>query len=483
MSLTEIQPRRTAHTLFLDFVGYSRLSADSQAAVQVTLQSLVTNLPAFQAARNENQLMVRKTGDGMAVVFFQNIEFPLAAAVALDEVIKHQATSLREQVGANFRLRMGVHSGPVVIVDEDGDGIMDVAGEGINMAQRVMDCGDQGHILVSAAVATAVTGLESWQSLLHDMGIVRVKHDELVHLYNLHGVRPDGTMIGFEALPRKVHEARERARDLAEQEASREKTEQRTTITHYALRATLLLAAFVGVIAILLALWRNSTIDSGDIHHVADVIRKNRLAQENKNKPPKTVTLATPTPSEPENSTPGELVHATVPKVVGMLRPDAEKALASVGLKLALSERTPEVENVTVPVGSIVNQSPPPGEQSVRNGVVFVSLAAGGAGAATPAPEGEHSTFTGVLVDARNFPQLASSTSAGLFGPNDVPLYNAAGITSDEVQAIQLAGTNPLRLSALTAGPNGAALSADDVTRLRALPESVRAKTVILRSE
>ena len=480
MSLTEIQPRRTAHTLFLDFVGYSRLSADSQAAVQVTLQSLVTNLPAFQAARNENQLMVRKTGDGMAVVFFQNIEFPLAAAVALDEVIKHQASSLREQVGANFRLRMGVHSGPVVIVDEDGDGIMDVAGEGINMAQRVMDCGDQGHILVSAAVATAVTGLENWQVLLHDMGIVRVKHDELVHLYNLHGVRPDGTMIGFEALPRKVHEARERARELAEQEASREKTEQRTTITHYALRATLLLAAFVGVIAILLALWRNSTIDSGDIHHVADVIRKNRLAQENKNKPPKTVTLATPTPSEPDNTSMGELVHAMVPKVVGMLRPDAEKALASVGLKLALSKRTPEVENTSVPAGSIVNQSPPPGEQNVDGGTVYVSLARGAAGS-SPGSVDPQVTYTGVLVDARSFTQLGEAQTAGLFGPNEVPLYDAAGITNDEVQAIQQVGANPLRLTASVAGPNGVGLTAEDVEKLRAIPANIRTKTVILR--
>jgi class 3 adenylate cyclase len=68
MSLSEIQPKRTAHTLFVDFVGYSRLSADSQAAVQVALQNLVYNLPAFTAARNEGQLMVRKTGDGMAIV-------------------------------------------------------------------------------------------------------------------------------------------------------------------------------------------------------------------------------------------------------------------------------------------------------------------------------------------------------------------------------------------------------------------------------
>ena len=84
-------------------------------------------------------------------------------------------------------------------------------------------------------------------------------------------------------------------------------------------------------------------------------------------------------------------------------------------------------------------------------------------------------------MDARNFTQLVSAQTVGLFGPNDAPLYTAASITSDEVQAVQAVGTSPLRLTAIVAGANGVGLSAEDVEKLRALPEAVRAKTVVLR--
>lgn len=481
MSLSEIQPKRTAHTLFVDFVGYSRLSADSQAAVQVALQNLVYNLPAFTAARNEGQLMVRKTGDGMAIVFFQDVEFPLAAAVALDEVIKHQTTTLRDQVGANFRLRQGIHSGPVVIVDEDGDGIMDVAGEGINTAQRVMDCGDQGHILVSASVFNLVEERPHWKSLLHDLGIVRVKHDELVHLYSLHGTRPDGTTIGYEALPRKVYEGRERAREQAEQEAARAQEENRTAVTGYALRAALLFGALVLLGGLLFMVWRNSTIDSGEVKHVAEVIRKNKAEKERKNQPPTpepaSVVVATPPPASPGS----ELVEADVPNIVGMARPDAERALAALKLTLALSEKNPEVQNPNLPPGTVVSQLPAPGKQLVPKGTVFVSVSVGGTIVATPVPGGEQSAFTGVLIDARAFPQLGNTPSIGLFGPNDVALYATTNATNDELQAIQAVGLNPLRLTAQQAGAQGVGLAAEDVEKLRAVSDAVRAKTVVLR--
>ncbi len=478
MSLSEIQPKRTAHTLFIDFVGYSRLSANSQAAVQIALQNLVYNLPAFQVARNEGQLMVRKTGDGMAIVFFQDIEYPLAAAVALDEVIKHQAAALREQVGANFRLRQGIHSGPVVIVDEDGDGVMDVAGEGINTAQRVMDCGDQGHILVSAAVFHAVAEHEHWKTLLHDLGIVRVKHDELVHLYNLHGVRPDGTMIGFEAIPHKIHESHERAKELAQREEVLERQSQRTTITGYALRAAVLLAALVAVGAVLWSLWSYRATD--DIAKVREAIKRREAEKARLKNPtpaPGVVTVATPAPKPLVKS--DSIIEANVPNLVGMQRAAAEVALVQIGLTLALSENTPEVINPTVPPNTIVNQSPAAGPQKVKGGVVYVSVAA--AGTVAPTPAAPQSTYTGVLIDARSFAQLANQQSAGLFGPDESPLYSAAGITDDELQAVQAVGANPLRLTAAVAGPNGVGLSQEDVAKLRALPNEIRAKTVVLR--
>lgn len=467
MSLTEMQPRRTAHTLFMDFVGYSRLSADSQAAVQVALQNLVSNLPAFQAARAEGELMVRKTGDGMAVIFFKDVEYPLAAAVALDEAIKRQAMALREQIGANFRLRMGLHSGPVVLIDEDGDGVMDVAGEGINMAQRVMDCCDEGHILASASVVNLLEDRPHWKPMLHDLGVVRVKHDELVHLYNVYSTRPDGTTIGYEALPRWVRESHENARRLAERDAVLEKVEERSFVMGYALRATLLIGALVVVAGLLWSFWNLRA--APDIKKVATAARELKAKQaKTTGKNAIVVTVATPEP--------GGMVD--IPNLVGMPRDTAEKALASLGLKLALSEENPAASNPTIPAGAVVSQYPQAGKQKGGDGRVFVTLSTG---PEVPANGSEQATFTGVLIDARSFPQLANATSAGLYGPDNSPLYNASGVTNDQIEAVQAVGVNPLRITATLANASGVVVSAEDVQKLRAVSDAVRAKTVVLR--
>ena len=474
MSLTEMQPRRTAHTLFMDFVGYSRLSADSQVAVQVALQNLVYNLPAFQAARNEGELMVRKTGDGMAVIFFKDIEYPLAAAVALDEVLKRQALALREQIGANFRLRMGVHSGPVIIIDENGEGVKDVAGEGINIAQRVMDCGEEGHILASAAVANLVEDRPHWKPLFHDLGIVRVKHDELVHLYNIHGIRPDSTMIGYEALPRRVHESQARARQQSEQDTARVQVEQKTFVMGYALRAALLIGSIVVLAGLLWSFWNYRA--KPDMERVARDIREAKADKRKKNQPspePKITTLATPVPGPTPAIT---VARIEVPNLVGTTRAGAEKALAALGLKLALSGNNAAAPSATIAAGSIVSQFPTPGPQQVKEGMVYVTLSTGPMGA----PAGELA-YTGVLVDARNFPQLGNTQSAGLFGPDNAPLYTAAGITNDPLQAVQTVGMNPLNINAVKAGSSGVAISAADVQTLRALSDAVRSRTVVLR--
>lgn len=472
MSLTELQqPRRTAHTLFMDFVGYSRLSADSQAAVQVALQNLVYNLPSFQAARAEGELMVRKTGDGLAVVFFQDVEYPLAAAIALDEVLKRQAMSLREQIGANFRLRMGLHSGPVIVIDEDGDGVMDVAGEGINTAQRVMDCGEEGHILASAAVANLVEDRPHWRSYFHDLGVVRVKHDELVHLYNIHGVRPDSTTIGYEAQPRRVYESHERARQQAERDAALQQVEQKTFVMGYALRAALLIGSLVVLGGLLWSFWNYRA--RPDVERVAQDIREAQAEKRRKSEPspaPKITTLATP---QPIASPSAEGSSVELPNLVGLTQAEAQKALAPLGLTLALSETTPSAPSETIAAGSIAVQFPTPGPQVVKDATVFVTLSTGPS-AAAPA-------YTGVLIDARAFPQLTNAQTAGLFGPNNAPLYTAMGVTNDPFQAVQTVGVNPLRLDAAQAGPAGVALVASDVEKLRALTDAVRARTVVLR--
>lgn len=470
MSLTEMQPRRTAHTLFMDFVGYSRLSAEAQAAVQVALQNLVYNLPAFQAARTEGELMVRKTGDGMAVIFFKDVEYPLAAAVALDEAMKRQSMALREQIGANFRLRMGLHSGPVVLIDEDGDGVMDVAGEGINTAQRVMDCCDEGHILASASVVNLLEDRPHWKPMLHDLGVVRVKHDELVHLYNVYSTRPDGTTIGYEAMPRWVRESHENARRLAERDAVLEKVEERSFVMGYALRASLLIGAVVVLGGLLWSFWH--TRATLDIKRVATAARELRIAKELKTKKtassPTVVTVATPSA--------GNLVD--IPNLVGMPREDAEKALAAVGLKLALSEENPTASNPTIPAGAVVSQQPLAGKQKPGAPQVFVTLSSG---PDAPRNGGEASAFTGVLIDARTFPQLANAHAAALYGPDNSALYAASGVTNDQIEAVQAVGVNPLRITATMANSAGVALAAEDVQKLRALTDAVRAKTVVLR--
>lgn len=474
MSLTEMQqPRRTAHTLFVDFVGYSRLSADSQAAVQVALQNLIYNLPAFQAARAESELMVRKTGDGMAVIFFKDIEFPLAAAIALDEVLKRQTVTLREQIGANFRLRMGIHSGPVIIVDEDGDGLMDVAGEGINIAQRVMDCGEEGHILASGAVANLIEELPHWKSLFHDLGIVRVKHDELVHLYNIYGTRPDSTTIGYEALPRRVHESHERARQQVERNAALEQSDQKTFVMGYALRAALLIGSIVVLAGLLWSFWNYRA--KPDMDKVARDIREIQAEKQKKNRPsppPSITTLATPVPAP----SPSTLAEREIPNLVGLTREEAQKALAPLGLTLTLSSNTPAAPSPTIPAGSVVTQFPAPGRQVVTEGAIYVTLSSG---PATP-PAGEVA-YTGVLIDARRFLQLGSAQKVGLFGPNSALLYTPMGITNDLIEAVQTVGENPLRLDAVQAGPSGVAISAADVETLRGLTDVVRSKTVVLR--
>src|SRR5947209_3990416 len=164
-----------AHVLFLDIVGYSRLPMDQQEEVLRQLQDLVRGTGEFVRAAVSDQLIRLPTGDGMALVFFGDAEAPARCALELGR-------GLRSQPG--LQLRMGIHTGPVYRV-ADINANRNVAGGGINIAQRVMDCGDAGHILVSGAVAEVLGQLSAWSNLLHDLGEAEVKHGVRLHLYNL----------------------------------------------------------------------------------------------------------------------------------------------------------------------------------------------------------------------------------------------------------------------------------------------------------
>ncbi|MFL6529591.1 MAG: adenylate/guanylate cyclase domain-containing protein, partial [Chthoniobacterales bacterium] len=182
------------HVLFIDIVGYSKLLLDEQKEHLRELTKLVLKTPQVNKSKNE-ELVTLPTGDGMALVFRNSPEEPAQCALEM-------AQALREH--AEVRVRMGIHSGPVSEV-MDVSGRANIAGAGINMAQRVMDCGDAGHILVSKHVADDLGHYARWRPYLHDLGECRVKHGVEVGVVSLYN---DG--IGNSKLPAKFQLLRNR---------------------------------------------------------------------------------------------------------------------------------------------------------------------------------------------------------------------------------------------------------------------------------
>src|SRR5438552_4933450 len=164
------------HVLFMDVVGYSKLLLDEQREIQEQLTQIVRNSEQVRAAEAMKKLIRLPTGDGMALVFFNSPEAPLRCALEVSKALKNYA---------NIRLRMGVHSGSVNEV-RDVNGRANVAGGGINTAQRVMDCGDPGHILVSKHAAEDLADSRQWRPYLHDLGVCTVKHGEPIHVANFY---------------------------------------------------------------------------------------------------------------------------------------------------------------------------------------------------------------------------------------------------------------------------------------------------------
>jgi class 3 adenylate cyclase len=145
-----------AHVLFIDIVGYSKLSIDEQHTRLDELNSIVRSSAQFQKAQSTNRLLKIPTGDGMALVFYKSPEEPAQCSMEISRALKEHP---------RLQIRMGIHSGPVSGV-VDVNERTNVAGAGINMAQRVMDCGDAGHILLSHHVAEDLAEYERWQPFL-----------------------------------------------------------------------------------------------------------------------------------------------------------------------------------------------------------------------------------------------------------------------------------------------------------------------------
>src|SRR5436853_4076520 len=164
-----------AHVLFTDIVGYSKLSINEQRAAVDELTQIVRATGQFQKAEATERLIKISTGDGMALVFYTSPEAPVRCAMELSRALQDHP---------RLRLRMGIHSGPVSGV-VDVTGRTNLAGAGLNLARRVMDCGDAGHILLSKHVAEDLAEFEEWRRLLHDLGTCEVKHGMQVAIVNL----------------------------------------------------------------------------------------------------------------------------------------------------------------------------------------------------------------------------------------------------------------------------------------------------------
>ena len=184
-----------AHVLFIDIVGYSKLSINDQHAAVEELNRIVRASEQFQRAEAASRLIRIPTGDGMVLVFYTNPEAPAQCAVEISCALKEHP---------RLQVRMGIHSGPV-------SGIVDVneranlAGAGINMAKRVMDCGDAGHILLSKHVAEDLEEYEKWRPFLHDLGAFEAKHGVRVSVVNLYD-----DQFGNAKLPRKFETVQKR---------------------------------------------------------------------------------------------------------------------------------------------------------------------------------------------------------------------------------------------------------------------------------
>jgi class 3 adenylate cyclase len=165
-----------AHVLFIDVVGYSKLLVNEQREVVGQLNQIVRKTPQFRKSETTGKLIRIPAGDGMALVFFQTPEEPVQCAMEVARALKSHP---------NIRLRMGVHSGPVDQVKDVNDRL-NVAGVGINIAQRVMDCGDAGHILLSKRVADDLAQDSLWQPHLHELGEVEGKHGTKLGIVNLY---------------------------------------------------------------------------------------------------------------------------------------------------------------------------------------------------------------------------------------------------------------------------------------------------------
>lgn len=172
---TSDQKPEMAHVLFMDLVAFSTLTMEEQRRTIIRLQEVVRSTDSFRRAEAEKQLIALPTGDGMALVFFGDPTQASECAIEISRTVRNDPA---------IRLRMGLHTGPVYRM-ADINTNLNVSGGGINLCQRIMDAGDQGHILVSSTVAEVLAQLGNWNERLVNLGEHAVKHGVRLHFFNL----------------------------------------------------------------------------------------------------------------------------------------------------------------------------------------------------------------------------------------------------------------------------------------------------------
>ena len=180
-----------AHLLLIDVVGYSKLLVEEEIELLQELTQIVRGTDSFRSAEASGKLVRVATGDGMALLFFRSPEEPVRCALEISKALQDHP---------HIQVRMGAHSGPVSQVKDVNDRT-NIAGSGINVAQRVLDCADAGHILLSKRIADDLAVYRQWQATLHDLGECEVKHGLRLHLFNLY---KDG--LGNPQVPEKFQE-------------------------------------------------------------------------------------------------------------------------------------------------------------------------------------------------------------------------------------------------------------------------------------
>jgi TolB-like protein/class 3 adenylate cyclase/cytochrome c-type biogenesis protein CcmH/NrfG len=243
---------KIGHVLFIDIVGFSKLLVEEQSKCTQHLNQLVRNSDQFRVAESPDKLFRLPTGDGMVLVFFTGPEAPVRCAVETAKALKECP---------DFGVRMGIHSGPVNKISDVNDR-SNLAGGGINIAQRIMDCGDAGHILLSKRLAEDLEQHGKWRPYLHDLGECEVKHGLRVNLVNLYNGE-----VGNPAIPEKVICAKQE-RDVTE----------RALVVRRRKKIGLVAGAVMAILAVASGLWISSTRHAPMARRVVTALRIESLA-------------------------------------------------------------------------------------------------------------------------------------------------------------------------------------------------------------